>query len=230
MDGAKLQSKVYACYAKAAKVIGLPFDVYRMGQGPTTLFSDANKVDSLLAQFTMASTIGAFLRAPKVDETWFDALLDGRRVHPGDVLVHPTVGTFFILSMAPLLPIKAGRCNDAITITRARAPVDLAVGDLGYFGHLATTAPSAASGEDIIWSSVPCASSSEGYGRATSQGLTASDSPGPTKWFFYLPPYVPAGAIRDRDIVTDSLGNRYQVAAANWVAFALALQCVRLQT
>lgn len=229
MDGVKLQTKVYAGYAKAAKVIGLPFDVYRMGQGPTALFSDANKVDTLPAQFTVTSTSGAFLRAPKFDETWFDALVDGARVQVGDVLVNARAGTFYILSMQPLLPIKAARCNDTITVTRARAPAPFDVGDLGYSGHVASTNLDV-QGEDVVLSSVPCASSSEGYGRAAPQGLTAADSPGPTKWFFYLPPYVPAGAIRDRDIITDSLGNRYQVAIANWAAFNLCLQCVRLQT
>lgn len=229
MDGAKLQTKVYAGLGKAAKVLGLPFDVYRLGPGSPTLFDPANKVDHLPAQFTVTSTSGAFQNAPKFDATWFDALLDGARVQAGDVLVNATAGTFYILSKMPLLPIKAARCNETIAVSRARIPGAFDFGDLGYSGHVASPNLDVA-GEDTILSGVPCASSSEGYGRAIAQGLTASDSPGPTKWFFYLPPYVRDGAVRERDIIVDSHGNRYQVAIANWAAFNLCLQCVRLQT
>ncbi|MFD2271406.1 hypothetical protein ACFS07_10400 [Undibacterium arcticum] len=78
MDGATIQARVYAGYAKAAQVIGLTFSLYRPLSASAPL---GNLVGTLKA--ALDSGPGYQFKAPNEygDPTWF--CVDQRRYHAG---------------------------------------------------------------------------------------------------------------------------------------------------
>src|SRR5258705_11092172 len=90
-----------------------------------------------------------------------------------------------------------------------RQATELAVGQVGYMGHVRGT-------EALLFSGIPASVQCPSIGsRRTGDGILPDDAPGPIRWNIFLPANaVPNGSIISRDIVVDDEGNRYQVAAA----------------
>jgi hypothetical protein len=116
-----------------------------------------------------------------------------------------------------------------VAIHRPRPPTPVEVGQISYQGLQQTTA-AGDSGEDIIQTGVACAIQCFGLGKAGGPGITKSDSPGPVQWrIFFSPSALSKGALRDRDILIDDEGYRYDVGAAYWNVLGYRADCIRLE-
>lgn len=109
------------------------------------------------------------------------------------------------------------------TIAITRPVENLAVGIQPYSGVQQATETPVVSG---IPASVQAAS---GSARPRGGDLPASP-PAPIQWNVFIPRgKVANGIIQDRDVVTDDLGDRYQVSAAYWNSMGWKLLTIRLE-
>ena len=107
-----------------------------------------------------------------------------------------------------------------ITITRPNNTTG--VGALPYQGVQSTN-------ETVLFTNIPASVQQRG---ATGQkaGIPA-DTKGRPIWIVIIPSqYCALGQIKDRDVITDDLNNRYQVSAAYWNSLGYQCECERLQT
>lgn len=215
MDGATLQARVYAGYAKAAARVGTLFDIYR----PTTATNPlqfGNFVGTIPAAFTVHGSKGFNFESPSDwQKPSFHALLDPTQVLVGDYLVNHlggAVGPFFIAGKDPVVPILAVNCNRVISINAQGANTALGLGH--YSGNVAATAGATAAGtanETVKLSAWPASVLTSA--RAPKDAvLPGNDGAGSFK--IILPPVLPGVTIQQSDMVTDDLGNRYAVLAA----------------
>ena len=116
MDGTRLQSKLYAGYAKAAKRIGVPYDLYRPATWNDPLADDP--IASIPAAFTVhgANQFG-FDKPSDHKNSLYHCLADGSQIRVGDYLINEDTGdgTFFIASMDNAVPMLAIECNAVLT-------------------------------------------------------------------------------------------------------------------
>lgn len=202
MDGPTIQARVYAGYAKAAKVIGIAYDQYRPLTAAAPL---ANKV----ATVKMAVDSGKqyTFNSPNEygDPTWL-ALIDDATVQTGDYLVGNNGGyntnTYFIAGKQFLLPVLAIECNRSIRITREN--LSSAVGALGYSGN------QPANETDILGASGTLWPASILLGGRAQAGLNLPAGVKNVGWRILLPPSVPVSILAS-DMVTDDLGRRYAI-------------------
>lgn len=196
MDGATLQQKVYAGYAKAALRIGTSFNQYRASTAinPT---ASGNLVQSLLAS---ANVNWAYDRANKYGNAVYQMLVDGTQTQVGDFLVGSS--TYYIAAMQPLLPILAVKCNHTITIKRPTQPVG--VGQVGYGGYQDSTAT-------ILYQGCP-ASILEGTKGENNSFNLPNDIKMP--WWRVIFPSLGGVNIVTGDIITDETNLQYQVSSA----------------
>ncbi len=106
------------------------------------------------------------------------------------------------------------------TISISRPNPTTGVGSLPYQGLIP-------SDETLLFSGLP-ASIQHGGGTANKAGIPADTMSSPT-WQIFIPT-IPMGSIQDRDIVTDDLGERYQIQASYWNSLGYNCTCERLQT
>ncbi len=108
------------------------------------------------------------------------------------------------------------------TIAITRPAVQSAVGSEPYGGLNAATETSVAVG-------LP-ASIQKAGAAGTPLGGIPGDIAGRTVWRMFIPQGSAAlGLVRDRDIVTDDQGWRYQVMATYWNSLGLQLSCELLE-
>lgn len=201
MDAAKLQSKIYAGYAKAAKRIGYVYDVYRPAAAADPL---TDKVASLHASFSAQEW--TYTRPGLPEKPYWYCLIDGRATQLGDYLVHGE-SVYFIGGMQDLLPILAIECNRRIWVMRP--PADDAVGNVGYSGLCAGD-------DDYVVGSPggeggwPCAELFGGKTRTHAELPASGDEHGFRIW---LPVSLPV-VLASGDIVVDDLGRRFSVGGA----------------
>lgn len=85
-------------------------------------------------------------------------------------------------------------------------------------------------GETIIQTGVPCSIQAQGMGKTRGLGLLPGDAAGPAQWHIYTPPgYLAKGTVKDRDILVDDEGYRYQVSQASFSQLGDKLVCTRLE-
>lgn len=196
MDFAKLQSKIYAGYGKAAQRIGPPNTIYRatsaftpMGANIVTLPVSFNAEDM---KYGKPNKYGK--------PTWY-GLFDGTLARVGDYLVGQQ-GTFFIAEMQLTLPILMVECNR--TINFLRSPDPAGIGALGYNG---TTTEN----EVALMSGWP-ASVLQGTKGEKGDAVLPGDARSP--WWTILVPQHAGVVLRTSDIATDDLNRRYTVSSA----------------
>lgn len=203
MDGATLQAKVFAGYAKAAQRVGLPFNLYR----PTSA-SNPIAAGTLLQSVNAAFTVHSgknfeFGQVSDYDRPLFHALLDPTLVKVGDYLqstaAEPTQGPFFIVQITPSMPVLACACNRTVTVATP-GPAHTA----GVSGYGGTTRGN----ETPILTAWP-ASLLQRRVTSTREKLPID---GGQPLFRLLLPAFPGTSIRLGNIVTDDLGNRYVVS------------------
>jgi hypothetical protein len=204
MDGPTIQARVYAGYAKAAKVIGVAYDQYRPLSAASALGNKINTVKMAVDSgkqytFTSPNEYG--------DPTWL-ALIDDATVQTGDYLVGNNGGyntnTYFIAGKQFLLPVLGIECNAKISITR-NTPFST-VGNVGYSGKKKTNQTIVLGATDP-W---PCSILLGGRSQAA-----IPDLPSGVKnagWRILLPPSIPID-IKPGDIATDDRGRRFALEA-----------------
>ncbi|AOY93827.1 hypothetical protein BKK79_19980 [Cupriavidus sp. USMAA2-4] len=200
MDAAKLQDKIYAGYAKAAKRIGYIYDVYRpvVAADPLTA-----KVASLNASFSAQEW--SYTRPNLPDKPYWYCLVDGRLTQVGDYLVRGA-STHFIAGMQAELPILTVECNAQVWLARPAASD--AVGDVGYSGaceHVDSPVLGTPGGPG--W---PASILFGGRTRRYEPLPASSDEHG---YRILLPASMPA-QIRAADVLTDDMGRRLIVVGA----------------
>lgn len=199
MDGLKLQGKLYAGYAKAAKRIGLSTDIYRATTAHKPL-ALVNKQQTIKASFNAEDM--KYGKPNKYGHpTWY-ALFDGRLTRVGDFLVVAGDGTYFVAAQQQALPILVVSCNAVADFLRPQ--VQTAVGALNYGGNIDST-------ETMLMEQWPCSILQGGRGEKYDATL-----PGDTKspqWSVLVPKFDGV-VIRVADIIKDNLGRRYIVSGA----------------
>lgn len=84
--------------------------------------------------------------------------------------------------------------------------------------------------ETPLFNGVPCSIQKKNMSSAITVKLPA-DVANRTLWTIFIPlsAGIPNGAIKDRDIIVDDLGIRYQTTADYWNSLGYALICERLE-
>ncbi len=209
MDGAAIQAKIYAGYAKTASYIGAAHTQYRPASALAPL---AAPLGTLAAHFRMDQ---AFARTQAYGKPLWMLYADGAQLAPGDYLVG-AVATYFVAAMPPLLPIAAVQCNRQIVVTR---PVSGgAAGAQGYGGE---------AGSETLLAGWPAAVLQGTKGERPDLGLP-TDVRAP--WWQMLLPAFAGVVLMASDIVADDLGRRYAVSSAELTDMGWRLTAQQLVT
>jgi hypothetical protein len=103
------------------------------------------------------------------------------------------------------------------------------VGLVGYSGMTTEPATGDTQGETVLFTGIPASIQAAQTGRKKDSSLPSDAVYAPT-WDIYIPPSALArGSVKDRDIVLDDEGIRYQVGQAYWEVLGYKLVCVRLE-
>lgn len=207
MDGATLQTRLYAGLAKAAAHIGTAHDQYR--GTPTNPLQAANKIATLQAS---ANINGQYSGQVKAEQPYWQVIADGAALQIGDYLVG--AHTYAVVALDALLPPLSLRCPHTVTITRPGAPAG--VGTQPYGAPTTTT---------TVATNVPAYVLLK-----TERGAQPAKLPGDAalRAFYDVLLWLPANTVQSRDLVSDGT-HRYQVTAAQWSLLGYTLLCERLE-
>lgn len=182
MDGALLQSRIYAGYRKSALRAGQPYAHFRAASGidPT---APGNQLGTVACLFAANSSFSAAVKY-KIPTRYLYA--DGAVLQQLDILIGP-YGTFYVGDLQPDLPIHAVRCNDTVKIERQ-----------AYVGT--NLVP------QLIVSAVPAFRQLKKVDQKPQFGAATAATP-IGEFFLFLP--VADGLVRQGDIITDQYGRLY---------------------
>jgi hypothetical protein len=216
MNGALLQQKIYAGYARAAQRIGQAYTLYRPS-GAGNPIVPGNIVTTLPASFNAEDM--AYRKPEDYDKALWYCLVDGTQVQAGDYLVYQQ-NTYFIAAMQLALPILAVQCNRRVRI--GRMPVENGAGLAGYSGVVqseeADVLGTSSAGQFVSgWPASILQSGSAGNDTTLPSGVKASSAA------ILLPPSVPI-AILESDVLQDDLGRNFAVYAAEQSALGWRIQ------
>lgn len=194
MDAAKIQQKIYAGYAKAAKRIGPTYSLYRPASFLNPI-QPSNLVTTLPASFNIG---GQYTGQSKADQRYWQVIADGSLLKIGDYLVGPA--TYCVLALDSLLPPIALRCTQ--TLSFSRSTLDEAAGLQPYPRPEVGTAYA---------TGIPAV-----LGVKKETGRPVADLPGDNalRTFYSAFFYLPDGMVQERDQATDENGNHYQIISA----------------
>ena len=182
MDGASLQAKIYAGYAKTALKSGRAYAQYRSASAitpiaPGNLLGNVNCLFAPNPNFVLPHKYKIPARA---------LYADGRLLAQRDILVGP-YGTFYVGDMEPLLPMQMIRCNDSLSIQRLTY-----TGTTQILTSLATAMPAFRQLKLVSQKSVT------GIGGAQTASTAISE------FFFFLP--IAASLVREGDVIAGNDG------------------------
>jgi hypothetical protein len=102
-----------------------------------------------------------------------------------------------------------------------------AIGAVGYSGaEQSTTSPA---GETVLATGIAASIQAAATGRKKDSSLAGDAVYAPT-WNIFTPKRALAkGSVRDRDIIVDDEGYRYQVGQAYWNLLGYKMTCIRLE-
>ena len=214
MDGATLNAKVSAGYAKAALRIGTTYHHFRPTTANTPLAAGNQLADmlvSLNADDPRYSKPNVYGKA-----TWY-AVADASQFQVGDYIVG-VEGTLFVAALQQLLPIFMVDCNRVASFNRPQQ--QSGVGALSYGG---TTAAN----ETALAASWPCSILQD-----TKKYKSDVDLPGDVRdpWWAILAPTIPGVTLRNGDIMTDDLGRKYIIGSAELTDLGWRLTAQQAQT
>ena len=208
MDGARLQTLIYAGYGKEAAKIGTDYALYRgSAMNPT---QGGNYYGTLPCAFIADAKASV---ANKYQTPTWILRADGSQLEVFDILVGD-FGTFYVASKQPNLPMEAVRCNATVSVGRVSYATD------PVSGVLMPVVTNYADGlpmfkqfrrEDIRRD----ATTGEEIGNAV------------THWRAFLP--LPNGAMQQGDLIIDEASIKYTVDAPDFTSAGYAAQ-IRLAT
>lgn len=205
MDAATLQAKVYRGYGKAAQRLGYSFAVYRASSTANPTAAGNLVVSALPATFTIATTQDFnFHRSSDREGADFHVLADMTGLKVGDIFVHPAFGTYFLVGLDPLLPPRAVKATQTVSVTRPAPRAGF--GANPYGGSVPATETPVMTGG---WPAAILTVKARGEGAEVNLPGDVR-TPGYT---IYLP-YFPGTLLRSSDIVVDSLGRRFIMSSA----------------
>lgn len=214
MNGTKLNAKVWAGYAKAAKFVGTPYAHYRPS-GPNSPLAAGNRLADLPVSLNAEDPRYA---RPNVygKATWY-AVADGAQLQVGDYIVG-IEGTLFVAALQQLLPIFMVDCNRTVSVLRpAQQP---GVGAQGYGGDTAAS-------EIPLMTGWPASVIQGTKGERNDVGLPGDVK---TPWWAILLPHAAGVTLRTSDIVTDELSRRYVISSAELTDLGWRLTAMQAQT
>lgn len=214
MDGATINAKIYAGYAKAAKVIGTTYAHYR----PTSANDPLSAFNRMADMQVSLNADDPTYARPNVygKATWY-AIMDGSQVKVGDYIVG-VEGTLFVAALQQLLPIFMVDCNRTVSIYRPQQQPG--VGALGYGGDTAAN-------ETLLMRNWPA---SVLQGTKGEKGEVALPGDVRNPWWAILLPYYAGVTLRSGDIVTDDLSKRYVISSAELTDLGWRCTAMQVQT
>lgn len=114
-----------------------------------------------------------------------------------------------------------------VSISRSStvAGVTDAIGNVGYSG---TEQGTGVEGEVVLLTKLPASIQLKAGGRTTKSGELPGDAVTKAVWEIFIPSSaIVEYAIRDRDIISDDEGYRYEVGANYWTSFGYQLSTIR---
>ena len=216
MDGPTLQTIIYKGYAKAAKIIGISYNLYRPLSAMSPLGNLVGTINAALDsspsyKFTTPNEYG--------DPSWF-ALLDDATAQTGDYISN-TSGTYFIAGKQFLLPVIVIDCNRTVKISRQVA--EAGVGAVAYGGSVALKSVDILGGVGNFWP----ASILQGGRQQKNSGLPSSTQQ--AGWGILLPPSVPI-FLEYGDIVTDDMGRIYVIESSELTDLGYRIKAIEMHT
>lgn len=115
-----------------------------------------------------------------------------------------------------------------ISIARLKTDNDTstAVGLGGYSGAEAST--SSPQGPTVLFTNIAASIFAGTTGRKKEGNLPQDVVTSPT-WYISISSVLPQYSVRDRDIITDDEGYRYEVSQNYWTMLGYNLTCIRLE-
>lgn len=214
MDGAMINAKVYAGYAKAAQRIGTTYQHYR----PT---SASNPISAGTRMADMLASLNAndprYSRPNMYGKSTWYAVADGTRLQVGDYIIG-IEGTLFVAALQQLLPIFMVDCNRTINVLRPQQQNGL--GAVGYGGDTD-------SNETALMTAWPASVLQGTKGEKGGVNL-----PGDTRdpWWTVLLPQWSGVSLRSGDIITDDLARRYAISSAELTDLGWRITAAQVQT
>jgi hypothetical protein len=109
------------------------------------------------------------------------------------------------------------------------AATNTTVGLVGYSGMTTEPAAGDTQGETVLFTNIPASIQAAQIGRKKGGALPSDVVLAPT-WDIYIPASALArGSVKDRDVILDDEGIRYQVGQAYWEVLGYKLVCIRLE-
>ena len=194
MDQAKLADRLGRANGIAARVLGLPHDLFRPSSARNPL-DLSNRILRLQAAFPPDPKFG---KPQGYGANLVIGVFDNSATQAGDYLSGPS-GTYFIASQRPLLPVLCVQANRTVSFARAAAP--FSAGSNAYGGVTLEAAT-------LLAANWPASLLSNSGGQ---QGVLPSDVTIPS-WAILLPA-MPV-SLRSADLVVDDLGRTFVIASA----------------
>jgi hypothetical protein len=205
MDVGTVQAKIYKGYGLAAKRLGHAFTVYRPTSADKPLDPGNMIVPALPATFTSATTQDFnFNRSNDREVPDYHCMADMTGLAVTDIFVHADWGTYFIIALDPLLPPRAIRATNLVSVTRPGGQAGY--GAQPYGGSVPATEVGVMTGG---WPAAVLSVKARGEGSEVNLPGDVR-TPGYT---IYMP-YFEGAILRSSDIVTDDLGRRFILSSA----------------
>lgn len=205
--GLQIDQKIRKGYAKAAKKLGKPFQLYRS--------------DSAIDPIQPSNLIGSILMVPTVSWDWMKAskpgnaiwylVVDGQEASEplsakeSDFLVADQ--TFYVLSKQYQMPMQGVECNATVKVIRPYQSTS--AGGQGYAGYVKQAAT-------VLMQGVPASILLQGRGKQAETRLpTDTNQP---NWIVMMPK-IGNVDIKTGDIIVDATGQQYILSATEETQF-----------
>lgn len=134
--------------------------------------------------------------------------------------------TFPLPTIATVNTIVSNQSVFPRTVSIYRQKVVDGLGNVGYSGAEQST--TTAEGEQLLFAGLAASvqASSVGKNITTETSMLPTDSARKPMWNIFIPS-LPIYSVRDRDIVVDDEGYRYEVSSNEWTPLGYKLQTVR---
>lgn len=215
MDAAKLESKIYAGYGKAAQRIGYMANLFRPSSAINPLAA-SNRQRAFHVSFNAEDM--KYRKPNKHAKPIWYGVFDGRLAQVGDYLVSDRDGTFFVASMQTALPIMLVQCNRTINVLRPQQQTG--VGAAGYGGDTDGN-------ETELLHQWP-ASILQGTKGEKNDAQLPGDTRSP--WWAVLLPHFEGVTLRSADLITDDLARRYVISSAELTDLGWRITAMQAQT